>query len=76
VESLDLVTLGPHARRSRLLYEEAFGNKVKVGVIAIAIPDYDVKRWWRYSEGVREVIGEGIGYLYVKFLFWPPTSRN
>ena len=76
VESLDLVTLGLHARRSRLLYEEAFGNKVKVGVIAIASPDYDVKRWWRYSEGVREVIGESIGYLYVKFLFWPSTSRN
>jgi DUF218 domain len=74
VESLDLVTLGPHARRSRLLYEEAFGRKVKVGVIAIPSPDYDANHWWRYSEGVREVIGEGIGYLYVKFLFWPSGS--
>jgi hypothetical protein len=76
VKSLDLITLGPHARRSRLLYEEAFGSEVKVGVIAIASPDYDAKHWWRYSEGVRDVVGEGIAYVYAKFLFWPSLESQ
>jgi hypothetical protein len=36
-------------------------------VIAVANPDYDARHWWRYSEGVRDVISEGIAYLYAKF---------
>jgi len=71
VSSIDVMTVGPHARRSRLLYQEAFGDKVKVGVIAIPSPDYNTKRWWRYSEGVRDVLSEAIAYVYAKFFFWP-----
>ncbi len=76
VDSIDLVTLGPHARRSRLLFEEAFGNKVKVGVIAIPSPDYDPSHWWRYSEGVRDVLGEGIAYIYARFIFSPSADNQ
>jgi hypothetical protein len=76
VESLNLVTLGPHARRSRLLYDEAFGPKVKIGVIAIPSPDYDAKHWWHYSEGVREVVGEELAYIYAKFIFWPSAANE
>ena len=71
INTINLMTLGPHGRRSRLLYEEAFRGKVKVGIIAVPSPDYDASHWWRYSEGVRDVIGESIAYLYAKFLFWP-----
>jgi DUF218 domain len=71
VTSIDVVTLGPHARRSRLLFQKAFGNKVKVGVIAIEDRGYDSEYWWQTSEGVREVIGEGIAYLYARILFHP-----
>lgn len=73
VESINVMTLGAHARRSHLLYQEAFGHNVKVGVIAIPNPDYNARHWWRYSEGVRDVIGEGIAYAYAKFLFWPSS---
>ena len=68
---LDLATLGPHARRSRLLYEKAFGPQVKIGIVALVNREYDPAHWWRTSEGVREVIGEGIAYMYARFLFWP-----
>jgi hypothetical protein len=34
-------------------------------------PDYDPKHWWRYSEGVREILGETIAYMYAEFLFRP-----
>jgi hypothetical protein len=74
--SMDVVTETVHARRTRLLFQEAFGSKTKIGIIAVRDPDYDPKYWWRYSEGVREVIGEAIAYFYAKFLFWPPKQRD
>ena len=71
VKSIDVATLGPHARRSRLLYEKAFGKDTKVGVIALQDKNYDPNHWWRSSEGVREVLGEGIAYIYARFFFSP-----
>jgi hypothetical protein len=71
VKSLDLITMGPHARRSRLLYEKAFGGQVKIGIIAMKDLEYDENHWWRASEGVRSVMGETIAYLYARFLFRP-----
>jgi len=35
---------------------------------------YDPARWWRSSEGVREVLFEGFAYVYAKCLFWPPRD--
>jgi hypothetical protein len=69
VKSIDVLTLGPHARRTRLLFQMALGNKITVGVIAVEDKDYDPAHWWRTSPGVRTVIGEGIAYFYAKFLF-------
>jgi uncharacterized SAM-binding protein YcdF (DUF218 family) len=71
VSAIDIVTEDLHARRTRLLFQEALGDKVKVGVIGIRSPDYDAKHWWRYSDGVREVIGESIAYVYAKVFFCP-----
>jgi len=69
VRSLNVLTEDAHARRTRLLFQKAFGNGVTIGIIAIPDPDYDAKHWWRYSEGVRQVLGEGIAYLYARFWF-------
>lgn len=68
---IQLITDGPHARRSRLLYEIALGSGVKVGVLAIQDRNYDAAHWWRYSAGVRSVIDESVAYLYARFLFHP-----
>jgi hypothetical protein len=76
VKSLDLATLGPHARRSRLLYEQAFGGQARIGIIALANREYDPNHWWRSSEGVREVISEAIAYAYAKFIFWPAAPKT
>jgi uncharacterized SAM-binding protein YcdF (DUF218 family) len=73
--SINVLTEDVHARRSRLLFQEAFGPDVKVGIIAVPNPDYDGKRWWRYSEGVRDVVSESVAYLYVKLFFWPSRGR-
>jgi len=71
VANINVLTEAVHARRTRLLYEAAFGKGVAIGIISIQSPDYDPAHWWRYSEGVREVIGESIAYLYARFLFMP-----
>jgi uncharacterized SAM-binding protein YcdF (DUF218 family) len=72
--SINVLTEDVHARRTRLLFQKALGSEVKVGIIAVPNPDYDARRWWRYSEGVRAVLGECIAYVYA-LLFFHPDSR-
>jgi len=67
--SLNLLTLGLHARRSRLMYEDAFGEGCEVGVIAVETEGYDPQRWWASSKGVRGVVGETVAYVYARVLF-------
>ena len=69
VTRINLVSVGPHARRSRLLFEKCFGENMPIGVEAIREPDYDTRHWWRSSQGFRTVTDETIAYLYARFLF-------
>jgi DUF218 domain len=75
-KQFNLMTVGPHARRSRLLFQKAFGNDVKIGVLAIPEKDYDPKHWWRSSAGVRAVISETVAYGYVRIFFKPPKESG
>src|SRR5262249_31161001 len=61
---LNVFTLGPHARRSRLVFAKVFGPETKVGVIAWEKADYDSMPWWRSSERARELIPETAGYFF------------
>ena len=76
VNSLNVVTEDTHARRTRLLFEKALGKNVTVGIIAVPNPDYDARRWWKYSEGVKDVVSEGIAYLYARLFFFPSEPAN
>ena len=76
IHSINLLTEDAHSRRSRLLFQKAMGDEVNIGIISVPNPDYDAAYWWRYSEGVREVIGEGIAYIYAKCFFWPAKVKN
>ena len=71
---VQIMTLGPHARRSRFLFEKALGKGVTVGITAIPSQDFDPARWWTSSEGVRSVIGEALAYAYARLLFHPPKQ--
>lgn len=68
--AFNLVTCDAHARRSRLLFEKAFGGSARIGIVAVPDEQYDGPRWWRASQGVRTVTDELIGYLYVRIAFW------
>ncbi len=76
VKSLNICSMGPHARRTRLLFEKALGDNVEVGIIALESQEYDPKAWWKTSMGVRIVIGEAIAYLYARFFFWPEGPQG
>lgn len=71
VKSINLLSFGPHTRRSWLLFKEALEPKVKVGAIALDPLDYDPQTWWQSSEGVRSILSETIAYIYARF-FWSP----
>jgi uncharacterized SAM-binding protein YcdF (DUF218 family) len=76
VSGIDVVTEDLHARRTRLLFQKALGDKVAVGVIAIPNPDYDAEHWWRYSAGVKDVVSETAAYVYASLLFCPSASSS
>jgi uncharacterized SAM-binding protein YcdF (DUF218 family) len=71
VRGINVVTEDLHARRTRLLFQKALGDKVAIGVIAIPNSDYDAKRWWRYSAGLKDVLSEAATYVYARLLFYP-----
>jgi len=74
-EVFNLASLGPHTRRSMMLFKKAFSQddtdvneKIMIGSIAIAPQEYDPKKWYASSAGVRTTIGELIAYVYVLLL--------
>jgi len=64
--NFNIISFGPHSRRSRLLFEKALGRSCRVGVTTIENEDYDGRRWWKSSAGVRAVIDEMIAYWYAR----------
>ena len=71
IKAFDIYSQGPHARRTRLLFEKVFGNEIDIGIIAAPDEEYDPQRWWMTSAGFRTVIDETLAYLYARFFFWP-----
>ncbi len=73
---LNVVTADTHARRTRLLFQKAFGEATEIGIIAVPDDRFDSRRWWRSSQGFRTVTGEAIGYIYARLLFSPPEELS
>jgi uncharacterized SAM-binding protein YcdF (DUF218 family) len=71
VTRFDLVTRGPHGRRSRRLFQTAFGDGVEVGVVSVPSRDFDAARWWASSEGTRSVVTEALGMAWTLCCFDP-----
>jgi len=75
VHAVNVYSLSVHARRSRLLFQKAFGSEIKVGVFAHPDGSDEAGRWWTSMGGVRKVIGEGIAYVYARCIF-PFMAKN
>jgi len=78
LDAIDIFSSGSHARRSRLLFQMALGQKANVGIISARPSGFDPEAWWRSSMGVEEIIFQSIGFVWVKCCFWPeaPGSQN
>lgn len=73
-KGFNICSFGPHARRSRLLFKKAFGNRIEIGVLKIDSLDYDPQYWWKTSSGVRSVFYEVMAYGYARFFFYPKSE--
>lgn len=71
VTRLNVMSVGVHSRRTRMLFATLFRNDAQVGIIAIDEQRYDPQRWWTGSMGVRVVVDEVVAYVYAKLFFWP-----
>jgi len=74
VRKLTVISQGAHARRTRLVYQIAFGPGTEIGIIAVPDRAYEAGRWWASSNGVRAVINETVAYLYARLLFRAPKE--
>ena len=68
-DSFDIISSSVHARRTQQLYQMAFGDNVKVGIVAIAPQRYSLQSWWQSSEGIKSALAEivGLGYTFCCF---------
>ena len=73
---INLISLGPHARRSWMMLEQALGRQFTVGVISLDSKDYESEHWWRSSAGFRAVVDETVDYVYARVLFRPPKEAK
>ena len=72
--SIDVVSLGPHSRRTWIIYQMVFSPDTQIGIYSIKPRNYNSEQWWSSSAGVRAIISETIAYLYARLIFNPPVS--
>jgi len=68
VKRANLVTTGPHARRSYLTFRKVLPRTFELGVCVVPPQEYDPQRWWAYSEGFRTVVSEAIAYTHARLI--------
>ena len=70
-KNFNIYSVGVHARRSRFMFEKAFGRDFSIGIIAHRDRTFDPKHWWKSSKGFRNVSNEFVATLYVMLFFHP-----
>lgn len=60
--AVNVVTLGAHARRSRLIFARVLGPDIKVGVISWRPQAENALRWWQSSERAEDFLKESVAY--------------
>lgn len=70
-EKINVMGVGAHSRRTRLLYEKAFQGKAEIGIVSAQEAEFDPQRWWASSQGFRVVVDEMIAYVYARIFFSP-----
>lgn len=74
--ALEIVSEGPHARRTWHLYRMAFGDGVAIGIRSVAPDLYPPTEWWKSSAGAKDVLTETIAWAWVACFFHPPSRGS
>lgn len=61
---INIMTLGAHGRRTKIIYSEVFGDQTPLGIISYPSSEYDQERWWQTSEGTKHVLTETMAATY------------
>jgi len=75
-KQINLYSQGVHARRTKTLYEMAFGKQYRIGINAAKTKEYKLDNWWKSSTGAKYVITEMIGLIWVKCCFYPGEYQS
>ena len=73
---MDVLSEGPHARRTWILYRAAFGANVTIGIRSVTSDLYSPVAWWQSSAGAKDVLTEAIAWLWVKCCFHVYPSKS
>jgi hypothetical protein len=68
IKSVNILTLGPHARKSWVLYKKAANKKIDVGIISTPPVNYNPSYWYLSIIGIHFVLRDLAGYLYALIL--------
>lgn len=74
--AINLMTRGPHARRSRIVYARVFGSDTKVGVISWTPASELTSPWWDSTDRTSDLLKESSGYAFELFLNSGRTSNS
>ncbi len=69
IKTLTVFSSDVHARRTRMLYQQAFGENTEIGIIAGEPNGFELEHWWRTSEGAKAVLTESAGLLWTLCCF-------
>ncbi|MFM1941886.1 MAG: hypothetical protein RI897_868 [Verrucomicrobiota bacterium] len=61
---INVISVGPHARRSYAVYQKVLAPHCPVGIISLPPQSYDPEHWWKSSDGIKTTISETAGWLY------------
>ncbi len=64
IKTINIVSEGPHARRSYMVASKVFGEDFDIGMVIIDPVDYDHKRWYTASAGVKAVLMEAMACAF------------
>lgn len=76
-KAVNVFTRGAHARRSQMIFTQAFGTHTPVGVVCWSPDQPGVQEWWNSSDCASEFLKETVacGYEFVVH-FVPGTVRT
>jgi hypothetical protein len=62
--SVNIVSLGPHSRRTWMTYRRVLGKNADVGIIMVNNEKYNKNNWWKSLYGIKATIHEMASYIY------------